>query len=273
MRNDLRQITRTTFQFWIRANSFKVFELRQALLAIVLIALTRTIMDRLFWSVRADFRLHIMAFMLWTFYIASLCISTGFLLSRLKAGIDFKQAFTAAICLYWVIPLVPLFSLLPWEKNWGLGIYTTIPFFARIPTFAVEKNYLPLGMIIVTPFLIWKTFQFLIQAGRISRLKSFLGTLFIFLLIYICYYQWIWNISVMTLFNKGLLGYTAIAAQFVTYSFLCQLIAFMLTPTLVGAFEGRHMILYTAGSGILLALLLFIPKVGFMAVHLIPDHP
>src|SRR5688572_19199326 len=98
MLNDLRQIVITTFQFWTRANSFKILELRQALLAIVLIALTRTIMDRLFWTMQADFRLPVLAFMLWTIYIASLCISTGFLLSRFKTGIDFKQAFTAAIC-------------------------------------------------------------------------------------------------------------------------------------------------------------------------------
>lgn len=137
----------------------------------------------------------------------------------------------------------------------------------------VEKNYLPLGMIIVSPFLIWQTFQFLVQAGQVSRLKAFLTTLLVFLLIYLYYYQWIWAISGIALFDKGLVGYTAIIAQFVAYSFLSQLITFLLTPALVRSFGGRYLALYTAGSGILLAFLLFLPRVGFMAVFLVPGHP
>jgi len=266
MQNDLSLIIKTGFQFWTGTKSIKPFELRQALLAPVLIALVRTIIDRLFWSV--DLRVGVLAFFLWAFYIMSVCIFSAFFLFKLNAGIDLKQALTISTSMFWLIAIVPFFSVLPLEKKLGLSIYTTIPFFQWIPTFLIEKNYLPLGMVVVSPFLMWKFFETIMETKKLSIAQAITSTLLIFIMIYVIYYQWIWAVSLMALFGKGLSGYSAIMAQFIAYSFPCQVITFLLIPTVVRAFGGEVMKKYEVISVCLLILLFFIPEVGFMAVFL-----
>lgn len=272
MFNNIRQITNSTFQFWRKAKSFDTLILPQAFLAIGLIALGRTIIDKLFWEQSLGFTIIFLELMIWSFYVTSACTAIAFMLSRLNPKIDFKQALTAAICSYWVILPVPLFSVIPWEKNWGLGILATIPFFRWIPTFTVERNYLPLGMVIVIPFLLWQTFRFVVYAGQVSKFRAFLTTLLTYLVIYVVYYQWIWAVQTIIIFDKGLIWSQALATAYIAYSFLCQAITFFLTPTLARYFKG-NVWLYTAYSGILIAILLFLPQVGFLAVILTPAFP
>jgi len=271
MRNDIRQIMITTFQFWTRAKSFDILEIRQVIIAVLLISLARTITTSVFYLQKVNFRLSLLEFMLWTIYVISACIFIAFLLSRLVAGIEFKQALNAATCLYWVVPLVPFFS--HWDDSWGLGFHATIPFFKWFPTFLVEHNYLPLGMVVAGPFLLWQTYRFIVHSEQSPKPRAIIITLLVFTSVYVVYYQWIWAAFIVVFSNNNITGYQAVMAQFFTYEFLCQVITFLLTPTVVRAFGGRHLALYTACSGVLLAFLFFVPKVGFLAAFLVPRHP
>jgi hypothetical protein len=236
-------------------------------------ALIRIIFDKFTWIQKIDFLSLMTLFILWVLHDHIFLRHHIVLLSKLKTGVDLPHALTVATSLFCVIPLVPLLSPPVLEKSWGLGFSVTIPFFQRIPTFMIEKNYLPLGMIIVSPFLILQTIRFLMQVGQISKLRSILTTLLIFSIIYIYYYQWIWNAWLVAGFERGFAGRTAIVAESAVYSFLCQAITFLLTPTIARAFGNQHQKLYVVYSGVLLTTLLFLPKVGFMAVILAPGHP
>lgn len=272
MLNSLRRVLTRTFQFWTGTPAFDdLFELKEVLLGVVLIAFTRTVADFFLWT--RNLLLFPSVFILWSFYIISLCLSTAFLLSRLIPRLTFRQALTLAVCVYWVIPLVPLFSLPPWEKAWGLGRFATVSFFQWIPTFMIERNYLPLGMLVVSPLILLKTTWVLVPTARVPWWQAFFITLLVLLVIYVYYYQWIWNVTVIATFEKGFTGWDMVLAGYIAYSFLSQVITFLLTPVLARAFGSFPLWGYMAVSGAILLGLLFIPHVGFLPMLLTPGRP
>jgi hypothetical protein len=274
--NDIRGVTASTFQFWRGETSFPTLSLRGVLLSVVLLSMIRAFMDVIFWLSSSPFPLWMwffLNFIMWIFYILSLYLSTGFLLSAVTPGLSFKQALTMAVHVYWVIPLVPLFSILPIERTLGLGTFITIPFFRYIPTFVVEKNYLPLGMLVVIPFVLLMTTRFLVQIARVSTTRAVITSLLVYLLVYAYYYQWAWVPDLMAVFEKGFVGLDAHKALIVVNSFSCHLVTFLLMPKVASSYREIPRWAYLTISGVILVGLFFMPRLGVFWVFLAPGHP
>lgn len=270
---DIRSVGARTFQFWRGATSFDAFELKEALLGIVLISLLRAFTDLLFWHRSPNLILFLMTFILWVFYITSLCFSTAFLCSRLFPRINFGHALTMAVCLYWVVPLVPLFSLLPWEESWGLGTLATVPLFRSMPPLRIDRNYLPLGMVLLSPLIVLQATRFISRAAQIARMRVFLTMLLVMALIYLYYYQLAWAVYLSAAFDRGFDGIERPLAGYITYGFFSQAVTFLLSPVIARSYRGLPQWAYFAISGTILAILLLIPRVGVLAVFLSPVQP
>ncbi len=259
-------------RFWRGETSLTVFSLMEALIGVVLIAMAVSTTDMIFWLKIFSVTVWVGACILWFFYILSLCLSTAFLLSRLIPGGDFKQALTMAVCVYWVIPFVPIFSHLPWEKQWGLGIFATVSFFRWIPTFLVDNNYLPLGMLVVIPFILWMAGRFMARTTGTAWIRVLIMTLVAYGVIYVYYYQWSQRALVAAFFHIGFTRWESMQATFVTYSFLSQIITFLLAPVI--AREYKHPLwVHLVWTGVPLAILLFIPRFGFFPLFLAAGLP
>jgi hypothetical protein len=259
-------------RFWRGETSLAVFSLMETLLGVVMISMAVSTSDLIFWLKVFSVTVWFGACILWFFYILSLCLSTAFLLSRLIPKGDFKQALTMAVCVYWVIPLVPVFSLSPLEKAWGLGIFATVPAFRLIPTFLVENNYLPLGMLVVIPVILLMTSRFMARTTGVTWGRTFAMALIAYALIYIYYYQWSQRALVAAFFYIGFTKWESMQATFVTYSFLSQIITFLLTSVVAREYKYPlwSCLLWT---GIPLVVLLFMPRFGFFSLFLTAGLP
>jgi hypothetical protein len=269
MYNDIRHVLKTTFQFWRGQIFFTPLTLQQVLLSGLFLSVIRALIEVIFWLRTSQFSLLawlVLNTIMWMFYIISLYLSTAYLLFAVTPGTTFKQTLTMAVHVYWVIPLVPLFSLLPLEKQWGLGNFITIPFFQYIPTFVVEKNYLPLGMLAVIPFIIFMTVRFLVKTTQVSIVRSSVTTLLVYLLIYAYYYQWAWAPDLIAGFEKGFRGLGGHTALIAVNSFSCQLITLLLMPMLAKEYPQYSKWLYLAVSGFILLVLFFLPVYGVYQV-------
>lgn len=261
------------FRFWSGETSLSVFGIKEILIGIVLISFATATSDMIFWLKISSFTVWFVTFFLWFFYLLSLCVSTAFLLSKLIPQGDFRQALGMAVCVYCVIPFVPFFSLLPWEKAWGLGNFATIPAFRLIPTFLVENNYLPLGMLVVIPFILLMTSRFMVQTTGVAWPRVFIMTLVAYGVIYVYYYQWSQRALVTALFHKGFFQWRGMLAAYVTYCFLSQLITFLLSPVIARAYKEYPLWVHMLWSGIPLAVFLLIPRFGFLPLFLINGRP
>jgi hypothetical protein len=272
LRSAIGNILTEGYRFWRGETSLGVFSLMETLVGVILISMAVSTTDMVFWLKVFSLTVWVGSCFLWFFYILSLCLSTAFLLSRLIPKGDFKQALTMAICVYWVIPLVPIFSLLPWEKDWGLGIFATIPVFRMIPTFLVDNNYLPLGMLAVIPVILGMTGRFMAKTTGVTWWRALAMTLAAYALIYIYYYQWSQRALVAAFFHIGFTRWEAMQATFVTYSFLSQVITFLLAPVAAREYK-RPLWVYLTWTGVPLVILLFIPRFGFFPLFLAAGQP
>jgi len=268
LRNTIGRVLTQGFRFWGGATSLSAFGPMEALVGVAMIALVRAPVDMVIYIGIPSFTALCAIILFWIFYILSLCLATAFLLWRFFPRSEFRQVLTMAICLFWLIPLVPLFSRSPWEKAWGLGLYATIPFFQWIPTFLVQRNYMPLGMVVVIPLIIVMVSRFMARTTGTGWRRALVLTLAAFVLIYTYYYQWIWQAWVIALFDKGLPPWPALLAALVTFSFLSQIITFLLTPVAAREFGASRVWKYMLWAGIPLLILLVLPQVGFFVVFL-----
>lgn len=273
---DIRRVMTQNLQFWRGKTSLESLELRQVLLGVALIALARVVADMIFWfkpPYQPDIVRFTTHYLLWSLYVTSLCFATAFLFSRLVPRATFKKVLTMVVALYWVIPFVSAFSLLPLERSLRLGQFGTVPFFEWIPTFNVTRNYLPLGMVIVSPLVFFMTVRFLVREARVSTMRALLTSLLAFLLIYVYYYNFAWQPYVIAYFDKGLIEIEAYLAANISYYFMSQVITFLLTPFIVRAYDLHPQWVYVAASGALLALMLLVPRVGVVSVFVVQGNP
>lgn len=262
------RILSQVLRFWRGETSLGILGLKEFLLGVAMISLVRAALDMAIYMRMFSITVLIAVFLLWFFYILSLCLSTGFLLSWLVPKSDFKQVLTMSVSLYWLIPLVPLFSLTRWEKAWGLGIFASTPYFSWIPTFMVERTYLPLGMLVVIPVIVVMASRFMVQSTGARWMRTFLVTLMAYGVIYIYYYQWSQRALVTALFDKGLLPWDALLASYIAYSFLTQLITFLLSPVIAKAYKEYPLWVYLVWTGVPLVAFFLIPHIGFFSLFL-----
>lgn len=269
----IRRIFTQGLRFWSGETSLSVFGPKEILIGVVLISLATATADMVFWLKISSYTVWLVTFLLWFIYLLSLCVSTAFLLSRFVPRGDFRQALTMTVCVYWAIPFVPSFSLLPWEKAWGLGNFATIPVFRLLPTFLVENNYLPLGMLVVIPFILLMASRFMAQTTGVAWPQVFIMTLVAYGVIYVYYYQWSQQALVTALFHKGFFQWRGMLAAYVTYCFLSQLITFLLSPVIARSYKEYPLWVYVLWSGIPLVIFLLIPRYGFFSLFLMNGRP
>ena len=262
------RILSQVLRFWRGETSLEILGLKEFLLGVAMISLVRAALDMAIYMRMFSVTVLIAVFLLWFFYILSLCLSTGFLLSWLVPKSDFKQILTMSVSLYWLIPLVPLFSLTRWEKAWGLGIFASTPYFSWIPTFMVQRTYLPLGMLVVIPVIVFMASRFMVQSTGDKWLRTFLVTLMAYGVIYVYYYQWSQRALVTALFDKGLLPWDALLASYIAYSFFTQLITFLLSPVIAKAYKEYPLWIYLVWTGVPLLVFFLTPHVGFFSLFL-----
>ncbi len=267
------KILKQGFRFWSGETSLTVFSPMEILIGVAIISILVSVADMIVFIKVPSITVLFVTCILWVFYFVSLCLSTAFLLSRFIPKGDFKQALTMAICVYWVIPFVPLFSLSPLEKAWGLGPWATISAFRVIPTFMVDNNYLPLGMLVVIPFILWMTSRFMAITTGLTWMRAFVMTLAAFGLIYVYYYQWGWRALVAVKYHAGFTPWEILLAAFITYSFLSHIITLLLTPVIIHEYKEHRMGVYLVWSGVSFLVLLFIPRFGFYSLFLAANLP
>jgi hypothetical protein len=274
----IEKILTQGFRFWRGETSLNVFNPVEILIGVAMISMAVSTADMVFWLKIPSITAWFGTCILWFFYILSLSLSTAFLLSRFISNGDFKQALTMAICVYWVVPLVPLFSLSPLEKAWGLGIFATIPAFRMIPTFSVENNYLPLGMLVAIPFILLMTSRFMAKTTGVTWSRVFVTTLAAFGLIYAYYYQWTWQVwtwqlNSVAVFQIGFTPWENMLATFIAYSFLSHIITFSLSPMIARSYQEHPLWIYLVWSGVPLVVFLLIPRVGVFSLFLNAGPP
>lgn len=260
-------------RFWRGETSLQPPGLDEVLFGVAIIAVVRGVIDMAIYIRTASAAALLAVCLLWFFYILSLTLSTAFLFSRFIPGAGLKHMLTMSIPVYWLIPLVPLFSLTHWEKNWGLGIFASTPYFQWIPTFMTERTYLPLGMLVVTPFILFMAYRFIVKTTGGAESKALAATIVVYAIIYVYYYQWSQRALVVALFDKGLPAWEALLASYLAYSFFSQVITFILSPILAREYKQYPLWAYLIGAGVPLALFFLAPRVGVFAVFLAPGRP
>ncbi len=276
LRNAFGNILTQGFRFWRGETSLTVFSPMEILIGIVMISILRSITDMLVYIRVPSMTVQIVTSILWFYYFLALCLTTAFLLSRLIPKGDFKQALTMAICVYWVIPFVPLFSLLPWERAWHLGPWTTVPVFGLIPTFSVDHNYLPLGMLVVIPFILWMAGRFMIKTTGASWARVVAMTLVAYALIYIYFYQWGWQAFFAAMYRPGYSPWETMLASYMTYSFVAHVITLLLSSVIVREYheyKGYRLWVYLGLVAASFLVFLFIPRFGFYSLFLAAGQP
>jgi hypothetical protein len=92
-------------------------------------------------------------------------------------------------------------------------------------------------------------------------------------LIYLYYYQVIWQISGVAFFDKGLIWLNAVLAGFIAYSFLSQIVTFLLSPVIARSYDGYPLWTCLLWSGVPLVVFLAAPEVGILTVYLGAGQP
>lgn len=89
---------------------------------------------------------------------------------------------------YWafIFPLVPIVTIISHSKY-----QLHIEAFKYIPTFMVDKNFLPLGMLFVIPLIQFYLIRHLMRHSGLNMLKAFLVVSIANTISYVVYYQWI----------------------------------------------------------------------------------
>jgi hypothetical protein len=264
------------FRFWRGETTLNVFGPMETMIGIIIISVLVSIVDMFVFIKVPSITVLVVTCILWIYYFLALCLATAFLLSRLIPKGDFKQALTMAICVYWVIPFVPLFSLLPWEWDWGLGPWATVPAFGLIPTFSIDHNYLPLGMLVVIPFIVGMASRFMARTTGVPWGRVFAMTLVGYALIYIYFYQWGWQALFAAMYRPGYSPWETLLAAFTTYSFVAHVITLLLLPVIYreyheyGWYRLGIYLLFVVASFL---VLLLIPRFGFFPLFLAAGQP
>jgi hypothetical protein len=156
---------------------------------LVLIAAARYILDTV-WSPSVKVFPWPFALLNYVVYVYMLYLFlpaiAGFILNRLfSRPPDMRRVLRESVLIWLVYPMVPTISMLARSAP-----FIRIEWFRHIPTFMVENNFLPLGMIAVVPVLFIYYSRKLAQTSGAGWLRSSLATLIALLVIYVLFYQY-----------------------------------------------------------------------------------
>lgn len=265
------QVVSSAGEFWRGRFSGRPFNLLEVAIGLALVSFARALTDVVFWFKEVSPALLTVTFILWTIYLTALYVATAFLITAVTRQVNFKQALTAAINVYWVIPLIPVFSLLPWEGAWGLGVVATVPLFRWIPTFTVYRNYLPLGMVVVVPFIVAQTARFFKSVLSISWPRAWWLTLLVYTPVYVYFYQWAKEVMMIATFDRGYAGVDKLWAAYSANAYTSEAITLLLSPIFARAYTQLPRWVYIAYSASLLLAVVFLPRWGLVAAFLMPS--
>jgi hypothetical protein len=128
-------------------------------------------------------------------------------------------------------------------------------------------------MLVIAPVIVLMVNRFMAETTGTGWRRAFPLTLVAFVLIYVYYYQWAQRAVVTAFFDKGFARWEALLASYVTYSFLSQLITFLLSPVIARSYKAHPPWIYMVGAGVPLLILFVIPRVGFFSVFLAAGLP
>jgi hypothetical protein len=132
------------------------------------------------------------------YYLLILYFSLLFFIERMakiffKVTIEDTQGYYLTFIKYWclIFPVVPFITLATGSSYYDK---TRIELFRYIPTFMVENNFLPLGMVFVIPLIIYFLMVHLRQYLNLKFFQSFILVAVANTIAYILYYQWLFNL-------------------------------------------------------------------------------
>jgi len=168
------------------------FSINLLLFNIFLITIIRWVCD-FFWIGNLNFLLNIYIwFLLLCIYVITFPIITDYLIRKIS-GLKYKKStllgfFAFSSKLWWLVIPVSIINGL-----FNADTTITISIFKYIPTFMEINNYLPIGMVMVIPLFIVFTTWFIRKTYSQSLWKSFLYGLLGLSIIYVIFYQWLWQ--------------------------------------------------------------------------------
>jgi hypothetical protein len=147
-----------------------------------------------FWSIFFNF------FYLFVLYL-SIVGTVHYLCSKFyKAEPSDIPGFFFGYAPYWLFlfPVVPVVTHLT-HSNYRM----TIPLFSYIPSFMVNNNYLPTGMVYIIPLMFFFFFVHAKKYYQLSIIQLFWPVLIIFWADYLLLYQWLLNLGyyLMSMFS------------------------------------------------------------------------
>ncbi|MCW5906463.1 MAG: hypothetical protein KIS94_01270 [Chitinophagales bacterium] len=122
----------------------------------------------------------------------SILFSMEFLSKQIfKIDIADKVAYYLSCVKYWIFifPFVPVITLIT-NSTYKLRIEV----FKYIPTFLVENNFLPTGMIFVVPIMLLFLTRHLVRFSGLNWVKAFFIIAIANTISYVLYYQWLLGI-------------------------------------------------------------------------------
>jgi hypothetical protein len=180
----------------------------------------------------------------------------GFVLHRaFGRPLDTGSVLRESVLVWIVYPMVPIISMA--TRSAPLG---TIEWFRYIPSFMVENNFLPVGMIAVIPVLLLFYTRLISRTSGGGWLRSFVAMLAALIVIYVLFYQYADRLLFLVLGPYGPL----FAAGLYTLCFLAPL--FFTAGRFHAAFgRQRIMLPHLVWAAALLSVALM--AVGLLSLH------
>jgi len=153
-------------------------------------ALARTILDFFWIPIYVRFIYKLASLFNTTVYLFTLYLfvpaMAGYVLKRVFSRQVNDNAILQGSVLIWIVyPMVTVISLIAKSPP-----TQTIEWFRYIPTFMVEHNFLPAGMVAVIPILLVFYTRLMVRHSNASWLQAFSSVLLSLWVIYLLYYQW-----------------------------------------------------------------------------------
>jgi hypothetical protein len=122
---------------------------------------------------------------IYTLYLIIPALAIFFLEKIYSQKADNSEILQKSVLIWVVYPFVTIISLITNSPP-----TQTIPLFKHIPTFMVDRNFLPLGMIAVIPVLIVFYTWILSRHSKINMAQALISVLMSLVVIYLTYYQY-----------------------------------------------------------------------------------
>jgi hypothetical protein len=130
------------------------------------------------------------------YYLLILHFSLLFSMERMchlffKYDVQNAKNYYLSFIRYWILifPMVPIVTIITGSKY-----RLHIEFFKYIPSFLIENNFLPIGMIFVIPLMLFFLIRHLSAHAGVSYLKAFIVVAIANTISYVVYYQWMLNL-------------------------------------------------------------------------------